>query len=141
MNLPLKTIVIIVIVALVLVIISIFFLGSSGESVTRAQAENTFNTMCASYSQRDCEWKVTYEDGFQNYLAACRFLYGNHKDSYSCIHIHCALCNEATEPQLKCASLCNICAGHDAVGIEREACCTRYNAQCFDSGFDCTETC
>lgn len=139
MQLPLKVIVVIAILVIVLLMLSTFFLGSTGESMTRAEAERIFSADCVTYSQRNCDWEVTREPEFQNYLKACRVLYGNYREAYSCLYTLCTRCFETLD--LKCSGLCNICNGHDYASVDRETCCARYKGECSSSSFDCSTAC
>ncbi len=139
MDLPIKTIVILAIVVLVLVTLSMFFTSSTGGSLSRAEAERIFNTKCVAYVQQGCDWSVTKTSEFADYMRACRVLYGDYREAYSCLYSFCQGCFESYD--LRCANLCHTCAGHEAAGIDRTSCCTRYSAQCAGSSFDCSETC
>src|SRR5687768_17384322 len=131
MDLPVKTIAIVVILALVLVVLVTFLFQSSGTSLNKADAERIFSSQCQTYVQRGCSWDVTYESGFDNYLSACRTLYGEERESYSCLYTLCKGCFETND--LRCSSLCNICNGHEDASVDRKTCCTRFNAQCGSS--------
>ena len=134
MELPIKTITIVVILALLLVIVTTFLFQSSGTSLTKAEAERIFSAQCQSYVQQGCEWDSTYAPDFSKYLNACRTLYGQERDSYSCLYTLCKGCFETND--IKCAGLCSICNGHQDVSIDRKTCCARFNAQCGTS-LDC----
>ena len=138
MQLPIKLIVVIAIVAMVLVVLSSLFLSSSGQSLTKAEAERIFNTQCITYGQRSCNWQVTYEADFQNYLKACRTIYGEQREAFSCLYSLCDRCFESSD--LKCSGLCNICNGHDYASIARGECCSRYQGECASSSVNC-KTC
>ena len=139
MQLPIKIIVIVALLALVLVVLSSFFLKSSGESLSKAEAERIFNTDCLTYSQRGCDWQVTHEPEFANYLRACRVLYGAYREAYSCLNSLCTRCFESTD--LKCSGLCKVCNGHDYASVDREACCLKYDTECIGSNVDCSGAC
>ena len=128
MQLPIKIIIIIIIAVMVLVSLILFFFQSSGSSLTRAQAERIFNTQCTTYSQRQCDWSVTYEPGFQNYLESCRVLYGQEREAFSCLYVLCQSCKQTTD--IRCSGLCNICNGHESASVERQTCCSRFSAEC-----------
>ncbi len=130
---PIKVIVVAAILILVLVALSSLLLSSSGQSLTKAEAERIFNTQCLAYNQRGCDWPVTYEPEFQRYLSACRVLYGSEREAYSCLYSLCSRCFETHN--LRCSGLCNICNGHDYASVERQECCSRFNAEC--EGFSC----
>lgn len=135
MELPLKAIVIIAVLVLVLVSLSFFVFNSSGESISRAEAERIFNTNCLAYSQRNCDWSATKEPGFENFLKACRVLYGPEREAFSCMYTYCTRCYETAD--LKCASTCNICSGHTSAAIDTKTCCAKYQAECSGSKFNC----
>ena len=139
MELPLKIIIIVAILALVLVLLSTYFLRSSTESISRSEAERIFNSDCITYAQRDCTWEVTREPEFENYLKACRVLYGPYREAYSCLYSLCNGCFESSD--LRCSGLCKICSGHDYASVERESCCLRYKGECSSSSVDCTAAC
>ena len=128
MQLPIKIIIIIAVAVMVLVALVAFFFQSSGSSFTRAEAERVFNTMCTTYSQRQCDWSVTYEQEFSTYLDACRTLYGPEREAFSCLYVLCQSCKETTD--LRCSGLCNICNGHEFASVERTTCCSRFSAEC-----------
>lgn len=134
MQLPVKIIIIIVLAVMVLVALSAFFFQSSGSSLTHAQAERIFNTQCTTYTQRQCDWSATYEPGFQQYLDACRVLYGEEREAFSCLYVLCQGCKETTD--LRCSGLCHICSGHEAASVERQTCCSRYSVECAQSQCD-----
>ena len=135
MELPIKLIVIIAVVAMVLVVLSTLFLQSSGQSLSKAEAERIFNTQCINYGQRGCQWSVTYEPSFADYLKACRVLHGDQREAYSCLYSLCDRCFETTD--LKCSGLCNICNGHDYASVARGECCSAYASQCQGSSVNC----
>lgn len=139
MELPTKVIIIVAIVVLTLVAITTFFLQSTGETLSRADAERVFATQCQIYSQQACSWDVTYRPEFQQYMRACRTLYGTHRDSYSCLYTLCQKCFETAD--VKCAGLCKICEGHEAASVDRKTCCSRYASGCRGTTVDCTATC
>lgn len=128
MQLPIKVIIIIAIAVMVLVALIALFLQSSGGSLTRAEAERIFNTMCTTYNQRQCEWPVTYEAEFANYLNACRTLYGQEREAFSCLYALCQGCKETND--LRCSGLCYICSGHESASVDRQVCCSRFSAEC-----------
>ncbi len=139
MQLPLKIIIVVAIVVLALVSLSSFFLQSSGSSLSKTDAERIFNTDCVTYSQRACSWEVTHESEFENYLKACRTLYGAYREAYSCLYSLCNRCFESVD--IRCSGLCKICNGHDAASVDRETCCLRYKTECGGSSVDCSSSC
>lgn|SRR3989338_7053718 len=139
MQLPLKIIIVVAIAVLAVVVLSSLFLQSSGSSLTKTEAERIFNTQCLTYSQRACSWEVTHEPEFVNYMSACRILHGSYREAYSCLYSLCGLCFESSD--IRCGGLCNICSGHDASGVERETCCSRYKGECSGSSVDCSTAC
>jgi hypothetical protein len=138
MEMPMKLIVLLIIAVAVLSALMFFFMQSSGASMSKADAERTFSTMCLTYSQQGCEWAVTYEPAFEKYLSACRALYGQERDSYSCLYVLCERCFETAD--VKCGGLCHICEGHAAASIDRQTCCQRFSAQCRDQQCDVCAT-
>ena len=130
MELPLKIIVIAAVVVIVLSVLLTFFLRSSGGAMSDADAHRIFDTECAAYKQLACSWDVTYGESFPAYLQACRRIYGEQRDSYSCLYSLCQQCYETDN--LKCAGLCNICNGHQSASVDRATCCSAYRAQCSD---------
>lgn len=139
MELPLKVIVVAAILILVLVVVSSFFLQSTGESMTKAEAERVFSSRCLTYGQRSCEWAVAYEPEFQDYLKACRILYGSYRESFSCLYSLCSRCFESAD--LKCSGLCYVCNGHEYSGVSREECCSKYRSECAGSAVKCDRAC
>ena len=132
---PMKVIVIAAVAVIVLSVLLTFFLRSTGGAMSDADAQRVFNTQCAAYKQQGCSWDVTYSDGFSAYLGACRQIYGEQRDSYSCLYSLCQQCYETND--LKCAGLCNICSGHEAASVARATCCSAYSAQCSTSDLNC----
>ncbi len=139
MQLPIKIIIIVAIAVMALAALSAFFFQSSGSSLTRTQAERIFNTQCTTYGQRQCDWSVTYEPQFQNYLDACRVLHGQEREAFSCLYVLCSACKETTN--LRCSGLCNICNGHESASVERQTCCSRFSSECSGSDVDCSSAC
>lgn len=139
MQLPIKLIIVAAVVVLVLASLSLFFLQSTGSSLSKTEAERIFSTDCLTYSQRECDWEVTHEPEFENYLKACRTLYGSYREAYSCLYSLCSRCFESMD--LKCSGLCSVCSGHDDAGVDRETCCLRYKTECQGSSVDCTSSC
>ena len=133
--LPIKIIVIVALVVLVLVMVSTFFFQSSGSSISKAEAERIFNSDCLTYGQRQCDWEVTHEPEFNNYMKACRVLYGEYREAYSCLYSLCNRCFETND--LKCAGLCKVCSGHDSASVDKETCCLRFKTECGGSAVDC----
>jgi hypothetical protein len=136
MEIPTNAIIIIVIAAIALAVIMAFLFQSSGGSMDRAQAERVFGTQCVAYAQQACDWSITYRPDFAEYMKACRTLYGEYRDSYSCMYTLCNSCYETDD--LKCAGLCNICNGHEAASVDRQSCCSRFEAQCKGTTVDCS---
>ena len=139
MELPFKVIIVLAIVVLVLVTLMAFFLQSSGSSLSKAEAERIFNADCVAYAQRACNWEVTHEPEFANYLNACRVLYGSYREAYSCLYSLCSRCFESMD--LKCSGLCKICNGHNYASVDRGTCCLRYSSECSSSSVDCSAAC
>ena len=135
MEMPLKIIVIAALAVIILAALMTFFLRSSGGAMNDADAHRVFDTQCAAYKQQACSWDVTYGADFSAYLAACRHIYGQERDSYSCLYTLCQQCYETDN--LKCAGLCNICNGHESASVDRVSCCNTYKAQCSDSCSAC----
>ena len=130
-----KVIVIAAVAVIVLSVLLTFFLRSTGGAMSDADAQRVFNTQCAAYKQQGCSWDITYGEGFASYLAACRHIYGDQRDSYSCLYSLCQQCYETND--LKCAGLCSICSGHEAASVARVTCCSAYKAQCSTSDLNC----
>ncbi|HIG97292.1 MAG TPA: hypothetical protein HA230_03025 [Candidatus Aenigmarchaeota archaeon] len=139
MQLPIKAIVVMVILVIVLVALSSFLLQSSGGSISGVEAERIFNTKCLAYGKLNCDWKVTYEPDFPDYVKACRILYGQWREAFSCLYTLCNQCYETAD--LKCSGLCNICKGHENAGVDRQTCCLRYQTECSGSAVDCSKAC
>ena len=135
MEMPMKVIVIAAVAVIVLSVLLTFFLRSTGGAMSDADAQRVFSTQCAAYKQQGCSWDVTYRPDFDAYLGACRQIYGEQRDSYSCLYTLCQQCYETSD--LKCAGLCNICSGHEAASVERATCCSTYKSQCGGSDFNC----
>jgi type II secretory pathway pseudopilin PulG len=130
MQLPLKLIVVVVIVVLILLVVSSFLISQSSQQLTQAEANRIFNTQCQQYASSGCEWDVTRGADFPQYLNACETLYGQERDSFSCLYSLCQACKEIEINQVKCAGMCNICEASDGIGIDPETCCSEFTAQC-----------
>lgn len=136
MEMPSNTVVIVLILALVLAALGAFLLQSSSTSFSQSDAQRIFASQCQNYVQQGCEWDVTYRNDFSNYLNACKSLFGQERDSYSCLYTLCKGCFQTSD--LKCAGLCSICNGHEQASVDRKTCCSRFSLQCGSSGVDCS---
>lgn len=139
MQLPIKAIVVVAVLALVLVTLSSFLLQSSGGSISDADARRVFDTKCLAYGKLNCDWTITYEADFTDYMKACRRLYGQWREAFSCLYTLCDRCFQTAD--LKCSGLCNICNGHDYASVDRGTCCLRYQTECSGSAVDCSKAC
>jgi hypothetical protein len=134
MELPLRTIIVMIIVALVLVVLSFFISTSSGPQITQGDAQRVFSTMCQQYKPQGCPWSVTKESSFSQFLGACRTLYGDYRDKFSCLYSLCEACNDnslkPTQPDIACAAIAESCEANQKLGVSTGACCANFRSTC-----------
>lgn len=130
MTLYSRAVVVVAVVALVLIVLSSFFVLQTGPQVTKAEANRIFASWCQNYAERECPWSVTREEGFDEYLEACRVLHGKEREATSCLYSFCAGCKEISLKDLHCDGLCNVCKANAAAGVGTEVCLAQYDSQC-----------
>lgn len=139
--LAVKTIVLMTITILVLVVLAYFITIQAGSQTSTADANRVFSTKCQEYRSKDCSWAVTAEADFNDFMNACRFLYGNEREAFSCLYVFCPACKDESigtanlENGLRCASICNQCAGDSDLNL-RTTCCQQLASQC--TGTSCS---
>ncbi|MCX6816095.1 MAG: hypothetical protein NT120_04555 [Candidatus Aenigmarchaeota archaeon] len=129
MELSFRVIITSAIVILVLVVMTFFIGTNSGEQITKANANSVFNSLCQNYKSKQCDWSVTRETTFSDFLKACRVLYGDGKESYSCLYNYCPACKIQGSTNLVCSSICERCRADSSIGT-RTMCCQQYSGQC-----------
>ncbi|MEM7819383.1 MAG: hypothetical protein QXD48_00975 [Candidatus Aenigmatarchaeota archaeon] len=134
-SLSLSMIVILIVAALVLSALIYFFMFQTTQQMTKSEANRIFYTECQKYKERKCDWSVTYDTEFDKFLDACKFLFGQDHDKFSCLYSLCQECKKLELDEIKCAGMCEICNGHKNVGVELENCCNVYKDEC-KSGCD-----
>lgn len=143
MELSIKTITLAVLLVIVLSVLSIFLSSQSASQIQSGDATRIFNTYCQSYKAADCSWDVTKQESFNEFLDACRSIYGQESEAYSCLYISCTPCSKGDinrESGLECASLCEQCRGNSALDI-RSSCCQQFALTCSSSNVNCRDTC
>ncbi len=146
MELSIKTVITITLIIMVLVILSFFITSQSSAQVARSDVNRVFSTKCQEYNLKECDWTVTKEKDFEEFLSACRSLYGSESESYSCLYLRCPACSKAEinkgqfDTQLRCASLCEQCEGDEKLGV-KSTCCQQFASQCSESIVRCAGTC
>lgn len=128
-----RTIIVAVIATIVLMFFSFFFFSSSGEQFTQAKANEVFFSRCETYKGQKCDWRVTYQKDFKNFYAACRQLNGPDVGKFTCLYKLCC----ASSEDVTCDGLCELCSGHENLGITLEQCCARYQSSCSSSPSRC----
>ncbi|HLD85800.1 MAG TPA: hypothetical protein VI968_04545 [archaeon] len=129
-SLPIKVIVVVILVVLILSVLAAFFLLQSGQQVSEADAQRIFNAECQDYAAQSCSWDVTRSPSFGAYLQACKRLYGQEREAFSCLYAMCQPCKEFNVPQTKCAGLCKACQANADIGISVTSCCSEFTSQC-----------
>lgn len=129
MNLSTKALVIIIILMLVLITLSSFFLFSSGQEISRADAQRIFAERCNAYSTEGCDWELTKQDGFDEYITACRRLNGEYREAYSCLYLICNACKAITN-DVFCEGQCEMARGMTRTGAGAAAACSDFAARC-----------
>lgn len=128
MELSFKTMIVSALAVLVLISFIFFFSSQSGEQLTQAQANRIFYDLCSDYRESNCDWTVTYEERYSDYMNACRVLFQQEAGRYSCLYRFCC---EQTKNVL-CSGLCHACEANDEIKTSTAVCCTRYRAECGD---------
>lgn len=128
MELSIKTVVALLFVILVLLSFTLFFSSQSGEQITEAQASRIFYETCSEYRESDCDWTVTYEEKYNEYMDACRALFDQEAGRYSCLYRFCC---EQTKNVL-CSGLCHACTGNSDSKASTAGCCLRFKTECGD---------
>jgi len=129
------TAVVILIIAIVLLGTMVYFIMfQTTSSMSQADADRIFYGQCGEYRTYDCAWSVTRMQGFDDFLKACRFLFGPEREDFSCLYAMCQSCKELDLVDVKCEGMCRICDGHDYASIQYKDCCANYKSTC---GFGC----
>ena len=128
-----RTIVIVVVYTTVLLFFSFFFFSRSGEQFSQAKANEIFFRKCDVYKNNKCDWRVTYEKDFNEFYSACKALNSPDIGKFTCLYKLCCVSAE----DVSCAGLCELCAGHERLGITLEQCCARYKTSCSNSPERC----
>ena len=128
-ELAIKTIIILVIMILLLGIVMYFMLSQSKIVSNKADANKIFSTKCQEYqSDYSCSWSATREPDFDKFLQACKYLYGEERESFSCLMSLC--CKEVKFDDVQCEGLCRLCRGNYLTGIKTDKCCEQFAAKC-----------
>ncbi len=135
MDLPVKAVVLIVIAVLLLVSLGSFFIFRTGQSAGEVDARKTFGDMCLSFDSRGCPWNVTEDANFGNFINACKIIYGQDKEAFTCLYSFCDSCKKFDPAFSACAGRCTQLQGQSKVGIDIGAGCTLYKADC--TGLKC----
>ena len=130
MELSTKAVVVIVIMALLLVSFGSFFVFRSGEDIGMADARKMFEEKCIAYQKRGCSWEVTEEADFQQFLQACKRVYGPDKEEFSCLYAMCQQCKEFDPVYTQCAGRCSGIAGQKKLGFDVQQSCQVYGEEC-----------
>jgi hypothetical protein len=130
MSMSMTLVVVIILAVLVLTAIMFFFFSQTGAEMDKAEANKIFYTECQRYKNMQCAWSATYEAGFDDFMKACKFLFGQERDAFSCLYSMCADCKEYTLDEIQCAGMCEICNGHKNSGVDVSSCCEEYNNKC-----------
>lgn len=139
MELPLRAVVGMILVALILVVLSFFISTSSQTQISSGDAERVFNTACQEYKLQQCPWAVTRESKFEQFLSACRTLYGYYRDSFSCLYSLCQACKEfePAQEEVQCAGICESCSANARLGISTTLCCSNFRSECSGASVAC----
>ncbi len=139
MELPLRAVIAMIIVALLLVVVSFFITTSSSPPIQQGDAERIFSTMCQQYKIQKCPWAVTREASFDTFLTACRTLYGDYRDKFSCLYSLCQACKEfePTPNEVTCAGICESCDANARLGLSTAVCCSNFKSNCAGVNVQC----
>lgn len=143
MELPIRVIITVAIALLVVAVILSFLFSGTAEPLDRSEANRVFSQSCLQYKERQCEWSVTREEGFTDFLDACKYIYGQAKDSFSCLYVHCEACKEfSDDPQeLMCAGLCEEARASERLGISTVNVCQQIRTECTSTQETCDDVC
>ena len=128
MELPTRAIILIVLLVIFLAIVGSFFLLQSGTEISKADAKKLFELRCQDYANRGCSWDITEEQSFTQYVTACKILYGEEREAFSCLYSLCPGCKSFDIDYVRCAGICKGIEGQDQLGNPTEAACAIYNA-------------
>lgn len=126
MELPVRTIAALFFVMLVMLSFAFLLSSQSGESLSRTEANRIFYDTCSEYRKSKCDWTLTYNEKYNEYMKACRVLFEQEAGRYSCLYRFC--CEETKN--VLCAGLCHACEANKAGGLDTGLCCARYRAEC-----------
>jgi hypothetical protein len=137
LSMPLTLIVVLILAVLVLTALLYFFFTQTGGEMSKAEANRIFYGECQKYKNMQCAWSATYDPGFQKFLKACKFLFGEERDAFSCLYSMCADCKEYRLDEIQCAGMCEICKGHQSSGVDLGSCCEEFRDRCSIDCFVC----
>ena len=127
-SMPSNMVVALILLILVLVVVGAFFLSQSGTQVTQTNAVQVFDRLCNSYKQENCAWSLTKKSSFNDFMQACKLVYGDSYEEFSCLYRFCC----GTAGELTCEAKCNICSGNKKIGLDVKECCEDYSNECSD---------
>jgi hypothetical protein len=130
MELPTNIIIAIVIAVLVLVVLSAFFMNTTSPQITTTEAQRIFNDKCIEYGTKNCDWSVTKDASFNDFMKACRQLNGEEREAYSCLYVYCEQCKESTTDTMACTSLCDEARSTYNLGGNTGPVCLQISTEC-----------
>ena len=138
MELPLRSMIVLIIVVIVLVIMSFFITTRSSGEIEKGEAQRIFSTVCQSYKLQQCPWSATKDGNFADFFSACRQIYGDHRDKFSCLYSLCQACKEfePTPADVTCAAISESCEANQKLGLSTAACCANFRGTCAGVRFD-----
>jgi len=129
MELPINVLVIIALVVLVLIVLSALFFSQSSQKMTEAEANKIFNLNCENYRNANCQWRVTRDDSFGEFMQACQILYGSNQREFSCLYDFCC----GFSGDAACQGFCSLCRGNKYAGLPQASiddCLNVYDNKC-----------
>ena len=130
MEISTKTIVIMLVCIMLLVAVASFFIFQTSASMTKAEAEKLFQEDCLAYAKSDCSWSVTEQPGFQKFVDACKLLYGQERESLSCLYSFCGSCKSFNFQNVECEARCRLVNGLKSSGNSVTDACSSYSQKC-----------
>ena len=141
MELPVSLIVVFTITALILVTIAFFLNTATTPSIGRTDMERLFYTKCDSYAQNKCDWSVTREPDFSQFVDACRVMFGDNSEKFSCLYNHCQACKKVSSSQeMTCFTLCEEARSNKQLGVDHVPACNEIREQCAEIS-TCVDVC
>ena len=146
MELSIKMITVSVSVVVLLVVLSFFITTQASGQISASDANRVFSTYCQNYKLNGCSWDVTKSAGFDEFLGACRSIYGSESEAYSCLYVSCPACSKGDIGDtdqgngLRCASLCEQCRADTEISV-KSTCCQQFAMSCSGSGVSCRDIC